>query len=749
MRKIVKLLRGTSDEEKFAGIMLSLKLIELGNLDQGVSKAILTDLYKSISPAFVLKLMRMTEKRRLFRQTCISLIANSIQLGFSYIFRDDTLQLIDVLFSSFELSRKVLPEAAEGGDLSTGSRNSSLNTEYDRTFELDLLLAMKWISADTSSANVFKLLAHTLKCTGGMISELPVYIYSALLDFLVDLCQLLCCPNTSGNSQTVKCALTVKEAAQLRKLIIKGFHGGAPESVRDSSLFCCLHFLSLNSSVHPSWSLETLDDMKSDIESEKGDRNGTGKFAMLLVSVIGTEVHLLLEEALALFKNPEGEPIEPIYGDLRDPVEERKKKYNEVGTEACQNNTSVRVERISNMIPCCMSLLTAILELLIENDKTESDGTEVTALLHWTGLPSPAMLHIRQMVHNIFQKIFDFLKEISDVSQSSLSHVFTNKNKRIESCDALTLTNGHDALLLRIIQQATATLCLWVLEDEDLRDPFLVNLPFILRWSVVTVYFDESDNQTREIISSYGVDWQATPVECWNSITAGPTGNAMTGGNYDVGDVIHHILPCLAAVSCSLTAKDEYAEKICTVDRGSLFARLINIAVLVGLNALSLREQDMNISTAEHTNGYSASLQQNSLLHETDDNMSFSRKLSARNIQTSCSALNLLTYFFSWKECEIQTLMKSETESEALTDVFSISKNLFPKILIKNCHVSSLTIKGNHEKCLTSDLADILERAHNALQANIELNESVSHEVLTLISAMHEIILLLRTFSST
>ena len=747
MRSIVKLLRGTSDEEKFAGIMLSLKLIELGNLDQGDCKVILADLYKSISPAFVLKLMRMTEKRRLFRQTCISLIANSIQLGFSYIFWNDALKLIDILFSSFEFGGMVLPE--EGGDLSTGSRNSSLNTEYDRTFELDLLLAMKWISADTSSANVFKLLSHTLKCTGGMISELPVYIYSALLDFLVDLCQLLRCPNTSGNSQTEKYALTAKEAAQLRKLIIKGFHGGAPESVRDSSLFCCLHFLSLNSSVHPSWSVEILDETQSDTGPEKGDRKGSGKFAMLLVSVIGIEVHLLLEEALALFKNPEGEPMEPIYGDLRDPVEDRRKKYNEVGTEACINNTSVRVERISNMIPCCMSLLSAILELLIGNNKTESDDTEVTASLHWTGLPSPAMLHIRQTVHNIFQKIFDFLKEISDVSQSSLSHVFTNSNRRNESDDALSLTNGHDTLLLRIIQQATATLCLWVLEDEDLRDPFLVNLPFILRWSVVTVYFDESDSQTREIISSYGVDWRATPVECWKSIIAGPSRNVVTGGNYDVGDVIHHIVPCLAAVSCSLTAKDEYSEKICTVDRGSLFARLINIAVLVGMNALSLREQDMNFSTAEHTNGYSASSQQNNLLHKTDDNISFSGKLSARNIQTSCSALNLLTNFFSWKQCEIQTLMKSETESEALTDVFSILKDLFPKIRTENCFVLSLTIKGNQEKCLTSDLADILEHAHNALHTNIELNESVSNEILTLILAMHELITLLRIFSST
>lgn len=749
MRKIVKLLRGTSDEEKFAGIMLSLKLIEMGNLDQGDCKVILADLYKSISPAFVLKLMRRTEKRRLFRQTCISLIANSIQLGFSYIFADDALKLIDILFSSFEFNWKVLPETVEEGDLSTGSRNSSLNTEYDRTFELDLLLAMKWISSDTSSANVFKLLSHTLKCTGGMISELPVYIYSALLDFLVDLCQLLCCPNNSENSQTEKYALTAQEAAQLRKLIIKGFHGGAPESVRDSSLFCCLHFLSLNSSVHPSWSVEILDKIQSDKGPEKGDRKGSGNFAMLLVSVIGIEVHLLLEEALALFKNPEGEPTEPIYGDLRNPVEDRRKKYNEVGTEACVNNTSVRVERISNMIPCCMSLLTAILELLIGNYKTDSDDTEVTALLHWTDLPSPAMLHIRQTVHNIFQKIFDFLKEISDVSQSSLSHVFTNSNKRNVSGDALTLTNGHDTLLLRIIQQATATLCLWVLEDEDLRDPFLVNLPFILRWSVVTVYFDESDNHTREIISSYGIDWRATPVECWNSITAGPSGNAVTGGNYDVGDVIHHILPCLAAVSCNLTAKDEYSEKICTVDRGSLFARLINIAMLVGLNALSLREQDMNVSIAEHTNGYSASSQQNNLLHMTDDNKSFSGKLSDRNIQTSCSALNLLTYFFSWRQCEIQTLMKSETESEALTDVFSISKDLFPKIRIENCPALSLTIKGNHEKSLTSDLADILERAHNALHTNIELNESVSNEVLTLISAMHELIILLRIFSST
>ena len=753
--RIIELLRGSSDEEKFAGIMLSLKLLEMGNLNQKDSQAVLTNLYNLINPVFVLKLMRITEKRRLFRQTCISLIANSIQLGFSYVYRDYTLKLIDILFNSFDLTAKTVSKFVAEDDLSRESQTSSSNTEYDRTFELDLLLALKWISADASSANVHSLLIYTLKCSGEMASELPVYIYSALLDFLVDLCQLLSHPNTSESSHTDKFALPTEEAAQFRKLIIRGFHGGAPESVRDSSLFCCLHFLSLNSSVHPSWSVEILGDMQSDVASDKGSKEGSGKFAMLLVSVIGIEVHLLLEEALALFKKPEGEPIEPSYGDLRDPAEERRKKYNEVGTDACLNNTTVRAERISSMIYCCMSLLTAVLELLIGIEKSESDNTGIIAQLYWTSLPSPAMLHIRQAVHNIFQKIFDFLKEISDVSQSSISYVFKKKDKRDESSDAPTLTNGHDALLLRIIQQATAALCSWVLEDEDLRDPFLVHLPFILRWSVVTVHFDDSYNadvgHTRETINSYGVDWQATSSEIWTVITSGPSESVTTGGRNDVGDVMSHILPCLAAVSCSLTAKDEFSERLCTLDRGSLFARLVNIAVLVGLNASNLCEESVNIFSAGTTNENLASLRQNYSLNETSAISSPSSALFARSCQILSAALNQLAYFFSWKQSEIQTLMKGETETEALTDVFILSKALFPKIQAAGCSVLSLSITGSQRESLTSDLADILDRAHNVFRANSssKIHASISDDISSLDSALSALILILRSISAT
>jgi hypothetical protein len=748
MSLTAKLLRGSSDEEKFAGIMLSLKLVEMGKLDEKDSKAVLMELYGLISPVFVIKLMRITKKRRFFRQTCISLIANSIQLGFSNVYRDHTIKLIDVMFFSLDLSAKTPQTVAEGDSLG-GSQTSSSNTEDDRTFELDLLLALKWIAAGATSADVYKLLSHTLKRTGGINFELPVYIYSALLDFLVDLCQLLSRPDTSENSHIERFTLPTEEAALFRKLIVKGFHGGAPESIRDSSLFCCLHFLDLNSSVHPSWSVGILEDKQSDIASDKGDKQGSGKFAMLLVSVIGIEVHLLLEEALALFKKPEGEPLEHSYGDLRDPKEERRKRYNEVGTDACISNTSVRVERISSMIPCCMSLLTAILELLIGNEKIESGSSGVVAELYWSHLPSPAMLHIRQTVQNIFQKIFDFLKEISDVSQSSISHVFKKKNQGFENTDAVTLTNGHDTLLLRIIQQATATMCFWVLEDEDLRDPFLSNLPNILRWSAVTVHFDDSDNanscKLRESIYTYGVDWEATTSEAWTSITAGPTGSAMSGGSDDVCDVMHHVLPCLAAMSSNLTAKDELAERLCTLDKGSLFARLINITVLLGLNASNFFELDMTNSEQ------SATSHKNHPLNETDATSSTSATSLVRNGQTFSSALNLLECYFSWKQKEIQTLTLGETEVEALTDIFCISKDLFPKIRIANSSALSLTVKGSQNQCLTRDLADVLDRARHILCDSVGNgnNEPVTKEILSLNSAISALVRTLRTFSTT
>lgn len=749
MCRTAKLLRGSSDEEKFAGIMLSLKLVEVGKLDEKDSKAVLTDLYGLISPVFVIKLMRITEKRRLFRQTCISLIANSIQLGFSYVYRDHTIKLIDATFFSLDLCAKMLPPTVAGGDSLGGSQTSSSNTEYDRTFELDLLLALKWIAAGATSADVYKLFSHTLKRTGGIDFELPVYIYSALLDFLVDLCQLLSRPDTSENSPIERFILPAKEAAYFRKLIVKGFHGGAPESIRDSSLFCCLHFLNLNSSVHPSWSVEILEDKQSDVTSNKEDKQGSGKFAMLLVSVVGIEVHLLLEEALALFKKPEGEPLEHSYGDLRDPKEERRKKYDEVGTDTCLSNTSVRVERISTMIPCCMSLLTAILELLIGNEKAESESSGVIAELYWSHLPSLAMLHIRQTVQNIFQKIFDFLNEISDVSQSSISHVFKKNNQGNENADAVTLTNGHDRLLLRIIQQATATLCFWVLEDEDLRDPFLSNLPNILRWSAVTVHFDDSDHanssQSRESINAYGVDWQATTSEAWTSITAGPSGSAMSGGSDDVCDVMHHVLPCLAAVSSNLTAKDEFAERLCTLDKGSFFARLINIALLLGLNASNLFVLDMT------NNEQSASLHRNNPLNETDDTASPSATSFIRNGQTFSSAMNLLECYFSWKQKEIETLTMGETEAEALTNIFCISKELFPKIRIADCSALSLAVKGSQNESLTRDLADVLDRAHHILSDSVGngTNESVTKGILSLNSAVSALVFTLRTFSTT
>jgi hypothetical protein len=720
--RIKLLLAGNSNEEKIAGIMLLVQLLETEKLSVERSKTFLKEAYALICPSFLIKLMRNTMNRSLFLQAGTSLIAISIQLGFSYVYRDFALAIADVLFFSLAISRRTPNDNVD--------RISAIDRE--RQFEIDLLLTLKWIAAESPRSTIENILKHSLKLARA--SELPLQFFPAFLDFIGDLGQLQGSSNTANEDFEVPIALPAASAEDLRNLVLKGFHGGAPEIIRDCSLLFCQNFISSSSRLSPLWSVEEMKGSSTNVEPLKEKENPVGKFAMLLMSVVGIEVHLLLEEALALFKPPQGEVQTPSYGDLSDPSEERKKRYDEVKVDSTGSLAAVRLKRLTKMIPCCVSLLNSTLGLLIGK---ESIASASDLCSDWSALPSSAILHIRQAAHNIFQKIFDFMKEISDISQITIANVYGKSSSTVD----LRLNSRRDSLLVNIVQQCAATLCFWVLEDEDLRSSFLEHLPVLVKWSAITLHFDtnigtDTIGSTMESLRS-GLDWTAPAAIAWSALTSVSEKTPTVDEGEPVGDVFHYILPCLADISSTLDDTDVLADKICTLDGGCLFTRLVNIALLVELNAADIVGVENAVSAGKRMPRHS----QNS--EGSSENLSRAAA-STRTCQTCAAALDLLSAILSWRMKEIRILRKGDTETEVLCALFALSAESFPRIPAAPLFSLSLDSRGGEDRH-AERLADILTKAHltisgggatgtdSSISDNLaELGESISRLVLAL-----------------
>jgi hypothetical protein len=724
--RIKLLLAGHSNEEKIAGIMLTVQLLEMEKLSIKRSKAFIKEAYALLCPSFVIKLMRNTKNRRLFLQAGTSLIASSIQLGFSYVYRDFALALVDVLFFSLAISRSTPNDNVD--------RVSAI--DHERQFEIDLLLTLKWIAAESPRSTIENILKHSLKVASE--SELPVQFFPVFLDFIGDLSQLQGSSNTANEGFKEPIALPAESAGDLRNLLLKGFHGGAPEVIRDCSLLFCQHYLSSSSSLSPLWSVEETKGSNSSEEPQKEKENPIGKFAMLLMSVIGIEVHLLLEEALALFKPPQGEVQTPSYGDLRDPSEERKKRYDDVKVDSTGSFVAVRLKRLTKMISCCESLLNSILGLLVGKESVASASDLCS---DWSALPSSAMLHIRQAAHNIFQKFFDFMKEISDISQITIAIVYGKSSSTID----LHSDSIRDSLLVNIVQQSAATLCFWVLEDEDLRSAFLEHLPLLVKWSAVTLHFDTSEGA--ETISSMmellrsGVDWTAPAAITWAALTSVSEKTLLIDEGESVGDVLHYILPCLADIASTLDDTDVLADKICTLNGGCLLTRLVNIALLVGLNAAY-------IVAEENAGSASNRIPRHSQNSEGSNHILSRAAASTRTCHTCAAALDLLSTILSWRMKEIRILRKGDTETEVLCALFALSAESFPRIPAAPQFSLSLDSRGQEDRH-AERLADILTKAHLTITGGFPTGtqSSISDNVAQLGESISRLVLVLNSVS--
>lgn len=238
LRRITLLLQGISNEEKVAGIMLSTKILEMNILGSEKTKIFLKEALSLISPGFFINLIATKDKKRLYRRVGMDFLAASIQWGFSSNFQSSTSRLLDILFLSLDKNtdtpnRICNTEAAAGASSSENTVTASeleLEKESDEKFTLSVLFTLKLIAVESSKEILDIILEYVLTNVGKATTQIPVFLFPSLLEFIIDIIEIKALSNNKiSNEKQGTVFLSVESAELLRMIIVKGFHGGAPE----------------------------------------------------------------------------------------------------------------------------------------------------------------------------------------------------------------------------------------------------------------------------------------------------------------------------------------------------------------------------------------------------------------------------------------------------------------------------------------------------------------------------------------
>lgn len=230
-------------------------------------------------------------------------------------------------------------------------------------------------------------------------------------------------PSTKASDRTI--VFDERASSHFRSLFVQGFYGGAPEMIRDRCLTCLHTLISHGHLFDVSWLVES---------SDTNDRDGVGKFASLLCSIVSVEIHLLVQEAYSLYYD---------------------KEYRETIEKNSDEVIETRKRRLFLMTTICIELFSKFFLFLI-GENEESDGL-------WHSLPYTAMESIKQSIQTTIMEIIDFIKSIGT-------------ERPISELDSFPKTFVH--LYITCILP-------YILEDADIVKPFILSISGILQSSVL------------------------------------------------------------------------------------------------------------------------------------------------------------------------------------------------------------------------------------------------------------------------
>ena len=624
--RIRVLMEGKSREEKVAGLLLAQKLVERASSDVQV-KEIIKEVVSFLGPSFLTGLLscksnstKPSDSRMVIQRAALDMLVQAVQS--SLLSSSAVLLLVDAWFKLISLESSV-------GDV----QPQELPPSTIQTL-MDMLLLIKWMTKEITNdtKNDIFVLDHVLQKILSAATRIPVSIMPLFLEFVADVASM-----ESSSQMTIPTTIIPSDTAPeaLRILLAMGFHGGAPEVVRDASLSSCQQILSTR--IPANWTVETastIPQVPTTPQDSTFASSPQGRFAMLLMSVVGVEVHLLLEEAIALMEQLS-----------KKTTEKSTPEENSMRPEVINE----RVTRLLKMLPCCLALLDQCLALLVGRNDNEVDDDDYTPGI-WSLFPSAAMLHIKQSAHSILQKLFDFLRDISSIYSSYVCTEDTEKNA-VEGSSGLQKIH-----VMMLVQQSVAALSVWTCEDEALQKPYLDQLSSLLGWSRIKC--DDMDKDESIVFAELcqdGSNSSGTSSSFSNGDgNSSASASAIVGVNAGAGagDVLHYVIPCLTAIADSITPTDNPTEcqQLCTADR-TLFGRLLLLVIVASNHASQLV----------------------SSLNNTDTK--FEMKIGmTRLCRTVIAACELLGTMLEWKQNDIQVLRRCDGDDMvALRSVFGFS----------------------------------------------------------------------------
>jgi len=222
-------------------------------------------------------------------------------------------------------------------------------------------------------------------------------------------------------------------ASSLRRGVVMALHGGASEALRDKAVQACAAVFQV---LGGGWA----------IEEKASSATLRGSTACLFLGVTGTELRLLVDEALAIYEPP---------ADNASPAAD-------AADASLRSND--RLARISRVTPVCLEIVEQSIKFLCEGDdedgdEDEDDG-EDSGGKGWSSLPSTSLLAMQQTLIAVARTIIEFL-------QDARAMVMAGSKAKDESGRRLLLSNPqHNASLRGLALACGRCLSCWLSQDS-------------------------------------------------------------------------------------------------------------------------------------------------------------------------------------------------------------------------------------------------------------------------------------------
>lgn len=533
---IFKLLEATSNEERVAGVILASRALELVGDDKKF-EILLIKVVKRVESSFIINMLCTPHET--IHDAGLWIMTHACQYKrAAVLFKDDLESLISLYFKE--------------------NVDDSLNLNV----KSEILLIIKFLAV-VSKRTTITVVKQLLTSSETKRAYAPLEVLLTVVDLV-----------QSSHSRNEPLQLSSEEQAGLRSLVVQNLHGSRSDGERDRTLGCCLQLLKCGETLSPTWTIGSATKASGDSEGNTSLSGSkitiTTDFPTFLCSVLRGELHLLLEEILAMaaFEDEESkdsmlqspsacskekEKAVAVYDNNNNGRDEAEvaamgtaaamaenidDNYNCNDKEAIEkqrqlDQLSARRERGLISFNICLSLMDSFLQLLVGDglrDDYPGPGTEdevnVDDVAVWATLSSICMMSLQQAIQHNLKELLEFLTDALTLQKQKAVKVSAEGQRGPgtgTSGESEEMNSDHKLGLFsrdqfqRLINRLLCTICAYAMEDAAILNKIMSLLPSLLATSLVPEYLLSTKKQSGRQQEHHSQPGLVNHI--WNSIT--------------------------------------------------------------------------------------------------------------------------------------------------------------------------------------------------------------------------------------